>query len=84
MNHWYDAIRSAFPDAADQVGLDQMSAGLMTILRNRPPVRSLATSPLLCAMICALHRERSEQLPQDRMELYRVALELLLERRAGC
>ena len=81
VNHWHDAIRSALPDAADQVHLDQMSAGLMAILRARPSVRNLATNPLLCAMICALHRERNEQLPEDRMELYRVALELLLERR---
>jgi Leucine-rich repeat (LRR) protein len=81
VEHWYNAIRSALPDAADQAELDQMSAGLMAILRSRPPLRGLATNPLLCAMICALHRERSEQLPEDRMELYRVALELLLERR---
>ena len=81
VNHWHDAIRSALPDAVDQVQLDQMSARLMATLRARPAVRGLATNPLLCAMICALHRERSEQLPEDRMELYRVALELLLERR---
>jgi Leucine-rich repeat (LRR) protein len=81
VSHWHDAIRSALPDLTDQARLDQMSVRLMDTLRARLPVRSLATNPLLCAMICALHRERSEQLPEDRMELYRVALELLLERR---
>ena len=81
VDHWHDAIRSALPDSTDGAQLDQMSARLMETLRARPPVRGLATNPLLCAMICALHRERSEQLPEDRMELYRVALELLLERR---
>jgi energy-coupling factor transporter ATP-binding protein EcfA2 len=81
VDHWHDAIRTALPDDADQAELDRLGTGLKATLRARPPVRSLATSPLLCAMLCALHRERSEQLPQDRMELYRVALEMLLERR---
>jgi hypothetical protein len=79
VSHWHAAIGSALPSESAQ--LDEMSERLMATLRARNPVRSLATSPLLCAMICALHRERSEQLPEDRMELYRVALELLLERR---
>ena len=81
VTHWHDAIRSALPGPAEQARLDRMSTRLMGTLRDRPQVRSLATNPLLCAMICALHRERSEQLPEDRMELYRVALELLLDRR---
>ncbi|MDQ3885488.1 MAG: hypothetical protein M3308_00355, partial [Actinomycetota bacterium] len=39
------------------------------------------TSPLLCAMLCALNLDRRQQLPPDRMALYRDALALLLERR---
>ena len=81
VSHWHAAIGSALPAESAQAEMDEMSGRLMTTLRTRPSVRSLATNPLLCAMICALHRERSEQLPEDRMELYRVALELLLERR---
>jgi hypothetical protein len=81
IDHWHNAIRSALPDEANQGELDQLGTALKATLRARPPIRSLATSPLLCAMLCALHRERSEQLPADRMELYRVALEMLLERR---
>jgi Leucine-rich repeat (LRR) protein len=81
VDHWHDAIRTALPEDADQADLDRLGTRLKATLRDRPPVRSLATSPLLCAMLCALHRERGEQLPHDRMELYRVALEMLLERR---
>jgi hypothetical protein len=81
IDHWHDAIRAALSDEADQAELERLGATLKATLRGRPPIRSLATSPLLCAMLCALHRERSEQLPEDRMELYRVALEMLLERR---
>ncbi|MHA6762292.1 NACHT domain-containing protein [Streptacidiphilus sp. PAMC 29251] len=41
----------------------------------------LATSPLLCALICALNRDRRGYLPEGRMELYAAALEMLLVRR---
>jgi hypothetical protein len=81
ITHWHDAIRAALPDPDDQAQLDRLGAALKATIRARPTIRSLATSPLLCAMLCALHRDRSEELPEDRMELYRVALEVLLERR---
>jgi hypothetical protein len=35
----------------------------------------------MCAMLCALHRDRRTQVPSDRLELYRIALETLLDRR---
>lgn len=40
-----------------------------------------ATNPLLYAMICALHRDRKRQLPADRVQLYEITCEMLLERR---
>src|SRR5207302_7338323 len=50
------------------------------VRRNRSK-RILATNPLLCAMLCALNRERHQQLPSDRIELYEACCELLIERR---
>ncbi|MEU9026858.1 hypothetical protein AB0D46_04825 [Streptomyces sp. NPDC048383] len=44
-------------------------------------LQSLAASPLMAALLCALHLERRRQLPRSRMELYRTALEILLHRR---
>ena len=41
----------------------------------------LATSPLMCGLICALNRDRSGYLPEGRMELYAAALDMLLVRR---
>lgn len=41
----------------------------------------LATTPLLCAMICALHYDRHMSLPQQRRDLYEACIEMLLERR---
>src|SRR5690606_37409351 len=41
----------------------------------------LAANPLLCAMICALHRIRQTTLPRNRTELYDKCLEMLVDRR---
>ncbi|MCE0447639.1 hypothetical protein LT493_36885 [Streptomyces tricolor] len=38
----------------------------------------LATNPLMCGLICALHRERRGYLPTGRKELYDAALTMLL------
>src|SRR3954452_12200361 len=65
----------------ERQGLDRFEAGLLHELTARAHLRRLARYPLLCALICALHRDRHAHLPGNRMELYEVALHMLLERR---
>ena len=83
---WHDAMRDAaqrsavvLPCHADE--LREYERALLRQLDGRRHLRGLATSPLLCAMLCALNLDRRQQLPPDRMALYRDALALLLERR---
>ncbi|MGO4428143.1 NACHT domain-containing NTPase, partial [Streptomyces sp. MCAF7] len=38
-------------------------------------------NPLMCGLVCALHRDRRGYLPHDRIELYDAALSMLLYRR---
>ncbi|KUF14337.1 NACHT domain-containing protein [Streptomyces silvensis] len=71
IQRWHDA---AGPD-------DALAATLMRVLRSSPELSRLATNPLLCALICALHRERKGHLPKGRVALYEAALAMLLERR---
>jgi hypothetical protein len=54
---------------------------LLTALRTKRDLARLVTNPLMCGLICALHRERRGYLPQGRKELYEAALRMLLERR---
>ncbi|HEX8869267.1 MAG TPA: NACHT domain-containing protein [Lentzea sp.] len=54
---------------------------LVTQLDSREHLRTLASSPLLCAMLCALNLGRVSELPQNRMELYAAALTMLLDLR---
>ncbi|MDQ3885975.1 MAG: NACHT domain-containing protein [Actinomycetota bacterium] len=83
---WHDAVREAaqrsattLPCRVDELG--EYERALLRQLDGRRHLRQLASSPLLCAMLCALNLDRRQQLPPDRMALYRDALALLLERR---
>ncbi|NNN37324.1 NACHT domain-containing protein [Streptomyces sp. S3(2020)] len=54
---------------------------LLDSLRTKRDLARLATNPLMCGLICALHRERRGYLPTGRKELYDAALTMLLTRR---
>nr|WP_238420601.1 NACHT domain-containing protein [Streptomyces taklimakanensis] len=57
------------------------SRSLLAGLRTRSDLGRLATNPLMCGLLCALHQERRGFLPQGRRDLYEAALSMLLERR---
>jgi Leucine-rich repeat (LRR) protein len=57
------------------------AARLKTELVEQPELGLLATNPLLCAMICALYRERQEKLPETPAELSEALCQMLLHRR---
>lgn len=78
IDHWHAA---ATPSTDDSNELGELALTLKGIIRSSPSIQSLATSPLLLAMLCALNRDRRSQIPRDRMELYRIALEMLIDRR---
>ncbi|MGW5863478.1 NACHT domain-containing protein [Streptomyces sp. NPDC055239] len=59
-------------------GVDDL---LIQSLRTRPELSRLATNPLMCSLMCALHEERNGFLPEGRAALYKAALSMLLERR---
>jgi hypothetical protein len=58
-----------------------MADALLAATRTKQDLGRLATNPLMCALICALHRERRGFLPRGRKALYDAALSMLLERR---
>lgn len=81
IDHWHDAACGTVSSDEEATELDRFKKTLKRVIRDSRSIRALATSPLLCALLCALNRDRKTQLPKDRMELYRIALEMLLERR---
>ncbi|MFJ5827687.1 NACHT domain-containing protein [Streptomyces sp. NPDC093089] len=54
---------------------------LLDALRSAEHVAQLATNPLMCGLVCALHRDRRGFLPRGRKALYEAALSMLLSRR---
>jgi hypothetical protein len=81
VEHWHDAARTNEVDEDEIASLDQGKSDLIKSIREERQLRRLASNPLLCALLCTLNRDRHSQLPRDRMELYRAALDLLLLRR---
>ncbi|MFH8374779.1 NACHT domain-containing protein [Streptomyces cyaneofuscatus] len=61
--------------------LEEWNSSLKNEILSKAGLAQLATTPLMCALICALNRDRKGYLPEGRMELYGAALEMLLVRR---
>jgi hypothetical protein len=81
VGQWHHALAEARRKEDRGVDLDATAANLQRLLDRRPELRRLATTPLLCGMICLLHRERGETLPQARLQLYYECVEMLINRR---
>ncbi|MFJ3953613.1 NACHT domain-containing protein [Streptomyces libani] len=75
---WHDAARC---DAEDPERLDAYEQSLLAAVHTKQDLARLATNPLMCGLICALHRDRRGYLPTGRKELYDAALGMLLSRR---
>jgi NACHT domain len=81
IDHWHEAVVETLSTAEEGEELARLSLSLIDRVRERRAIRNLASTPLLCAMLCALNRERRAEIPSERIELYRIALDMLLERR---
>lgn len=81
VRHWHKAARDAGSLPCAEEDLPRYEGVLLSRLDSSPPLRALATTPLLCAMLCALNLDRASFLPRNRLELYVTALSMLLERR---
>ncbi|MEN3361001.1 MAG: hypothetical protein V7637_4983 [Mycobacteriales bacterium] len=81
LRQWHDAAREECgDDAEERARLDALEEALARTLPTHRELLRLSSSPLLCALICALHRDRNMQLPRDRKGIYDAALEMLLVR----
>jgi hypothetical protein len=80
IHNWHTAARARESDPVEQAWLHTAESGLVATLSGRVELRKLAASPLLCGLICALHRQRNMTLPGDRRGLFDAALDLLLVR----
>ncbi|MGQ4716858.1 NACHT domain-containing protein [Streptomyces anulatus] len=81
VEHWHRAARSECRSDDERAELDTYENALRRAVGTRRDLGLLATNPLMCALLCALNRDRRMQLPRARKELYDAALDMLLVRR---
>ncbi|MFF4492163.1 NACHT domain-containing protein [Streptomyces sp. NPDC001544] len=79
IRRWHRAAATGVPDEDALLALYESQ--LLDAVRTKPDLGRLATNPLMCGLICALHRDRRGYLPHGRKELYESALSMLLTRR---
>ncbi len=80
VSHWHSSVASGIDDEETRQKLPALQDALLSELKKNTDLAKLATSPLLCAMICALHRDRNRTLPSDRVSLYRACIEMFFRR----
>ncbi|MFF9052395.1 NACHT domain-containing protein [Streptomyces erythrochromogenes] len=78
IRRWHTAARDGGEADAK---LRTYETQLLAAVRTKPDLGRLATNPLMCGLICALHRDRNGYLPHGRKDLYEAALSMLLSRR---
>ncbi|OON74962.1 NACHT domain-containing protein [Streptomyces tsukubensis] len=81
VTRWHTAAMQSAATDAERSQLHDLETTLHTTVRAQRDLAQLSSTPLMCALICALHRDRRGHLPHSRMELYEAALSMLLVRR---
>jgi hypothetical protein len=81
---WHGVARADYPadtasDREARAWLLRSEENLLSTLANRPALGGMSANPLLCGLLCALHRD-GEHLPENRKQVYDSALELLMIR----
>ena len=72
-----DRHRAQEERGGDAEELRARADDLIRVLETRRDLSRLATTPLLCAVVCALHRNSDGVLSEGRNALYRAALTMI-------
>ena len=78
---WHYPVAAKLGSDADPSRVRSIGESPSEKLMENPPIRRLASNPLLCGAICALHYFRNEFLPGSQRELCETLCHLLIHRR---
>ncbi|WTW98778.1 NACHT domain-containing protein [Streptomycetaceae bacterium NBC_01309] len=81
VRRWHDTARAACEATEEADQLVEFEQRLIDGIGGKSDLARLVTNPLMCALVCALNRDRRAHLPRGRKELYDAGLRLLLVRR---
>jgi len=78
--HWHRAVALGETDDEEKERVNALAPSLVLKFENNHALYRLATTPLLCALLCALNRQRISNLPSDRVQLYQACVEMFFRR----
>jgi formylglycine-generating enzyme required for sulfatase activity len=81
IDRWHEAMEVRLRNWGEPADLRPLGRRLKQRLEETPTIARLTINPLLCAVVCALHRQRYENLPETPVELCEKLCEMLLHRR---
>ncbi|MBD2500355.1 leucine-rich repeat domain-containing protein [Anabaena azotica] len=81
IDKWHEAMEVRLRNWNEPADLRPLAKRLKQRLETTPAVARLTSNPLLCAVVCALHRARNENLPETPVDLCEKLCEMLLDRR---
>ncbi|WP_267387063.1 NACHT domain-containing protein [Sphingomonas sp. GC_Shp_3] len=81
IEHWHEAVAGEEQDLPKRTAVMALIAPLKERIRVDRALRELAGTPLLCAMLCAMNRDRKQVLPNNRIALYDAAVQMILHGR---
>lgn len=81
IDKWHQAMEVRLRNWNEPADLRPLAKRLKQRLEATPTVARLTSNPLLCAVVCALHRARNENLPETPVDLCEKLCEMLLDRR---
>ncbi|UWP99462.1 NACHT N-terminal Helical domain 1-containing protein [Aliiroseovarius crassostreae] len=81
VTYWHRAVASGLVGDEMIQSIDASRERLLVAISSIGSIRALATNPLMCAILCTLNLDRNCNIPREKSEIYRAAIELLLERR---
>ncbi|WP_371655951.1 MULTISPECIES: NACHT domain-containing NTPase [unclassified Streptomyces] len=81
ITRWYAVTSAGRGDPTETAALERRRDALLAAVVERPDLREMASNPLLCSLLCAVHDERGALLPHTRWELYDAVLSMMLSRR---
>jgi predicted MPP superfamily phosphohydrolase len=81
IDRWHEAMEVRLRNWGEPADLRPLARRLKHRLEETPTIARLTVNPLLCAAVCALHRQRHENLPETPVDLCEKLCEMLLTRR---
>jgi predicted MPP superfamily phosphohydrolase len=81
IDRWHDAMELQLRNWNEYTDLRPLAKRLKHRLEANPAIARLTSNPLLCAVVCTLHRERNENLPETPIDLCEKLCAMLLNDR---